>query len=54
MTPLFAKSGPLLLAIACGLTATSALAEAPQLRVTALGGLERTDSAPGIGAVDGA
>ena len=54
MTPFFAKSGPLLCAIGCGLTATSALAEAPQLRVTALGGLERTDSAPGTGAVDGA
>ena len=54
MTPFFTKSGPLLCAIACGLSATSALAEAPQLRVTALGGLERTDSAPGTGAVDGA
>ena len=28
-------------------------AQAPQLRATALGGLERTDSAPGSGAVDG-
>ena len=29
-------------------------AEAPIIRATALGGLERTDSAPGTGAVDGA
>lgn len=33
--------------------ATPALAEAPQLRGTVIGGLERTDSAPGAGAVDG-
>jgi outer membrane immunogenic protein len=33
--------------------ATPALAEAPQLRGTVIGGLERTDSAPGSGAEDG-
>lgn len=30
-----------------------ALADAPSIRATVLGGLERTDSAPGTGAVDG-
>ena len=32
---------------------TPAAAEAPRLRAAVLGGLERTDSAPGTGAVDG-
>jgi outer membrane immunogenic protein len=40
------------IALLAGL-ATPAHAEAPQLRGTVIGGLERTDSAPGAGAVDG-
>ena len=35
------------------LAATQAAAEPPRLRATVLGGLERTDSAPGTGAVEG-
>ena len=43
----------LVLAGTAVLTATPAAAEAPRLRATVLGGLERTDSAPGTGAVNG-
>ena len=42
-------------ALVCGIfAADNAHAEAPSLRATALGGVERTDSAPGTGAVNGA
>lgn len=43
----------LALAGAAALAGSSAAAEAPRLRATVLGGLERTDSAPGTGAVNG-
>ena len=43
----------LALAGTAALAGTPAAAEAPRLRATVLGGLERTDSAPGTGAVDG-
>lgn len=54
MFRLSARSFAIALAVGFSCSANSALAEAPQLRVTALGGIERTDSAPGSGAVDGA
>lgn len=38
---------------ATGLGSTAAQAQTPQLRVAVVGGLERTDSAPGSGAKDG-
>ena len=41
------------LASTAGLVGAPAAAEAPKLRATVLGGLERTGSAPGTGAVDG-
>lgn len=41
------------LAASAGLAGARAAAQAPELRAAVIGGLERTDSAPGTGAVDG-
>ena len=53
MLSLPAKSLSLVFAAASALAALPAAADPPRLRATALGGLERTDSAPGTGAVNG-